>query len=156
MTTISASCTLLCFLATGCLVSRDEVARVRSPSGDLDAVVYEINGGATTSFGHDVYIVPAKRSIFWGIRAAHFYRASRNERASGVNVVWSSPDILMVRYLEANSAVLESDRALRVAGRAVFVGLEGGVNDPKACPGGMLHDLMMSNIRGPDCGIASR
>ncbi len=30
---------------------RDEVARVASPSGKVDAVVVETNGGATTSFG---------------------------------------------------------------------------------------------------------
>ncbi|MBL8397465.1 MAG: hypothetical protein JNL84_04855 [Candidatus Accumulibacter sp.] len=34
--------------------SKDEVARVVSPSGNIDAVLFETNGGATTSFGYEV------------------------------------------------------------------------------------------------------
>ena len=40
-------------LLAGCgLVSRDEVARVASPYGGVEAVLIETNGGATTSFGY--------------------------------------------------------------------------------------------------------
>jgi hypothetical protein len=48
-------------MITACLLmgaSRDEVARASSSAGDLDAVLVETNGGATTSFGYFVYVVP--------------------------------------------------------------------------------------------------
>ena len=44
---------LICAFLLGCLqdtVVRAEVARVRSPTGRLEALVSETNGGATTSF----------------------------------------------------------------------------------------------------------
>jgi len=37
--------------------SKDEVARDTSPTGKVDALLLETNGGATTSFGYEVYIV---------------------------------------------------------------------------------------------------
>jgi hypothetical protein len=128
---------------------------VRSPSGELDAVVYEINGGATTSFAYEVYVTAANRSTFWGWRTAKLYGALRNRSAYGVNLVWTGTESLRIRYLETRSAELASGGPFRVAGRSVVVGLEEGVHDPKACPGGMLYDFQMSNIRGPDCGIRS-
>jgi hypothetical protein len=48
-------------LLAGCsLVSRDEVARVASPDGRVEAVLIETNGGATTSFGYEVHVVFGK------------------------------------------------------------------------------------------------
>jgi hypothetical protein len=34
----------------------DEVARATNPSGKVDAVLVERNGGATTSFGYNIYV----------------------------------------------------------------------------------------------------
>ncbi|HEU4924800.1 MAG TPA: hypothetical protein VFT23_17200 [Burkholderiales bacterium] len=42
--------------AAGC-ANHDEVARVPPPDKQLDAVLVESNGGATTSFWYDVYVV---------------------------------------------------------------------------------------------------
>jgi hypothetical protein len=45
-------------LLTACSqVSRDEVARVAAPGGQVEAVLVETNGGATTSFGYEVHVV---------------------------------------------------------------------------------------------------
>jgi hypothetical protein len=46
-----------CFDITG-KITQDEVARVPGPSGGVDAVLFERNGGATPSFGYVVYVVP--------------------------------------------------------------------------------------------------
>ena len=48
-------------LTSGCIFPEweagfDEVSRVSSPDGKVDAVLVETNGGATTSFGYRVFI----------------------------------------------------------------------------------------------------
>lgn len=77
--------------------SRDEVARVLSPSGRVEAVLFETNGGATTSFGYEVFVVKrgAKPS---GSPAVFLNGAVRNPSAYGVNLKWSSPDSITVEY----------------------------------------------------------
>lgn len=138
-------------LIAGCLSSRDEVARVSSPRGDLDAVVMETNGGATTSFGYEVVVVGRGRSAFWGTTVARLYGAIRNQSAYGVNAKWRGAGLLYIEYLEARSAEVEGGALFDMGTTLVAVILAPGLNDPTACPGGMLYGLQMSNLRGPDC-----
>jgi hypothetical protein len=140
----------------GCLISRDEVARTNSPSRDVDAVVVETNGGATTSFGYEIHLVPAGRSKYWGTRVARLHGAVRSGRAYGVNLRWRGPAHLDVEYLRAESAVVESGGSFKVSGKTISVTLTDGIDDPKACPGGMLYDLKMSNMRDADCDTTRR
>jgi hypothetical protein len=126
-------------LLTGCgLVSRDEVARVPSPDGRVEAVLMETNGGATTSFGYEVHVVekgrPASDQVAW------LYGASRNENACGANLKWISDNELVVEYLEARDQTL-GRASVSVAGRAIKVSLRSGVRDPTAPAGGMLFNL---------------
>lgn len=76
--------------------SKDEVARIVSPSGNVEAVLFETNGGATTSFGYEVFVVErgAKPS---GSPAVSLYGAVRNQHAYGANLKWSSPGSLLIR-----------------------------------------------------------
>src|SRR6267142_6719220 len=64
--------------------SFDEVARVPHPNANVDAVLVETNGGATTSFGYEVFIFPRgqkpKRSDH---AVASLYGAGRNDHAYG-------------------------------------------------------------------------
>jgi hypothetical protein len=143
-------------LVVGCLGSRDEVSRVPAPSGDVDGVVVETNGGATTSFGYDVYVAPKGRSAFRGTKVARLYGALRNERAYGVNLRWTDAKTLTIEFLEARFVALEGRPPINVAGSSIAVVLARGINDPKACPGGMLYDLQMSKLRGPDCTLTRR
>ena len=136
--------------------SQDEVARIVSPSGDTEAVVVETNGGATTAFGHNVYVVARGRSTLWGAKVAQFYEASRSKRAAGVNPRWVTPDLLRIEYLDANRDELLPGQPFTVGGRSVRVTLARGVNDPVACAGGMLYALQMSNLNGPECRITGR
>ncbi|HEY7546287.1 MAG TPA: hypothetical protein VID27_15460, partial [Blastocatellia bacterium] len=93
-------------------VSRDEVTRVPSPSGHIDAVLIETNGGATTSFGYDVYLVRSGGNYKQGFQVASLYGAARNESAYGVNLKWSEPQKLMVEYLKAHWAELLRDHSV--------------------------------------------
>jgi hypothetical protein len=120
--------------------SRDEVARISSPSGQLDAVVIETNGGATTSFGYEVHIVPEGTVASKATEVASLYGAVRNEQAYGVNVRWRRSDLLAVEYLRAKDASLRRPR-VSVNGRDVQVVLAGSIADPEAPSGGMLYNL---------------
>src|SRR5574343_1223152 len=81
--------------------SRDEVLRVRSPSGEMEAVVFEINGGATTSFAYEVDIEDS-RLIGMTRKVAYAYGAIRNnKRAYGVNTRWVSDEELHIEFYSA-------------------------------------------------------
>jgi hypothetical protein len=120
--------------------SRDEVARVRSPDGVIDAVVVETNGGATTSFGYEIEVVPASGALSSARRVAFLYGAGRNASAYGVNLRWAGMSTLAVEYLDAKSTKLETP-AVTIGGRSVFVALAPGVEDRNAPSGGMLYNL---------------
>jgi len=69
--------------------SFDEVARVSNSNATVDAVLVETNGGATTSFGYEVLILPhgqqPKRSDH---AVVSLYGAGRNDHAYGANLRW--------------------------------------------------------------------
>jgi hypothetical protein len=124
-------------LLAGCVGS--EVARTTSPSGKVDAVLVESSGGATTSFGYTVFVVPAGKSTWLYNKVAWLY-AARTEQAYGVNLRWAGPANLTLEYLTAKEADLLRSNVW-VAGEQVRIGLRSGVADPKAPSGGMLYNL---------------
>jgi len=121
--------------------SFDEVARVGDPQANVDAILVETNGGATTSFGYEVFLLArghaAERS---GHPVATFYGAVRSEHAYGVNLRWVSSDTLAVEYLDAQH-VNWLNGSLILDGRKINIVLKPGVTDPSAPPGGMLYNL---------------
>ena len=130
-------------LVAGCLFgrpSRDEVSRVRSPDGAIEAIVVETNGGATTSLGYEIHVVSAGHPPESAHRVAFLYGAGRNASAYGVNLRWTSPASLSIEYRDAKSANLDQPR-VAIASRQVSVTLAGGIEDPSAPPGGMLYNL---------------
>src|SRR6266480_4951758 len=135
VTVISVALAAACFLT-----SEDEVARVTSPSGRLDAVLVETNGGATTSFGYYAYIVPHGKTYERGPRVADLYGAGRSHQASGANLRWEGSRQLIIEYLTARQEHL--DRPLAVVGSdTISVSLRSGVIDTTAPGGGMLYHL---------------
>ena len=129
-------------LLAGCgLVSRDEVARVASPDGRIEAVLIETNGGATTSFGYEVHVVPKGRPA--SAQVAWLYGAVRNENAYGANLKWADDHELVIEYLDAREQRLER-ASVSVGGRTIKVSLRSGINDPTAPAGGMLYNLELT------------
>lgn len=121
--------------------SFDEVARVPAPSGRLEAVLVEENGGATTNFGYRVFVVPRGQVVRSESRdaVASLYGAMRSARAYGANLRWRAPGELSVEFAAAQrDSVLQP--AVRVAGEAVRVTLRPGIPDPTAPGGGMLYN----------------
>ncbi len=132
----------LCLIAAYIIFSpsRDEVARVLSPSHKAEAVLIEINGGATTSFGYTVYIVKNGSSTLRYKRVANLYGAVRSDQAYGVNLKWYSPTELGIEYLAAKSASIDISK-VKIGTEIINVQLKSGVNDPLAPAGGMLYNL---------------
>ncbi|HEX8667341.1 MAG TPA: hypothetical protein VF727_03090 [Allosphingosinicella sp.] len=128
---------LLPVFLLGSCISRDEVARLPSPDGALEAVLVEINGGATTDFA---YAVRLEEPGWFGAASevASFYAAHRSDCAYGVNLRWAGPDRLLIEYRDAEQA---EARPARIGGRNVSVQLKPGVTDPTAPCGGMHHNL---------------
>jgi len=121
--------------------SFDEVARVSNSKADVDAVLVETNGGATTSFGYEVFILRGgqtpKRG---GTPVATLYGAVRSERAYGVNMRWEGDDALAIEYLDAQNASL-LNAVVKVDGRAIKIAMKSGITDSAAPGGGMLYNL---------------
>jgi hypothetical protein len=121
--------------------SFDEVARAPHPNANVDAVLVETNGGATTSFGYEVFILPRGAKPNRGAPPdASLYGAVRSERAYGVNLRWQADDTLAIEYLEARHASI-SNNTVTVNGRSIQLALKSGVDDPTAPGGGMLYNL---------------
>ena len=117
---------------------RDEVARIPGPDQRVDAVLVETNGGATTSFGYELYLVRPGRAVPpRSQRVADLYGAVRSDSAYGVDLRWAGPAELRVQYLHANAIEVERPTAT-VDGRVVHVVLDSGVADLTALAGGML------------------
>ena len=137
----------VCLVLCGCRGATSEVARVRSPAGDVEGVVVEFNGGATTSFRYDIYLAPVGQKIDESRRVAVLDGAARNEQAYGVNLRWASDRLLSVEYFEAKTAKIE-ESSVKVGNHDIKVALAPGVLDPSAPPGGMLGNLSLERSRG--------
>jgi hypothetical protein len=121
--------------------SFDEVARITSPSGKVDAVLVERNGGATTSFGYNVYVVPKGKPVSKrNAEVAKLYGAVRNKSAYGVNLRWEGASNLAAEYLSAENAEVLKE-SVEAAGEQVIITLRPNINDPSAPAGGMLYNL---------------
>ena len=68
------------------------------PFADIDAVLIETNGGATTGFGYYVYVLSRGEVPEPGKSNVSLYNALRSECSSGVNLRWEALDHLVVQY----------------------------------------------------------
>jgi hypothetical protein len=81
-------------------VTQTEVLRKPSPTGVVTAIVKELHASNSTSYGYDVYVEQSSL-LSNRARVASFYRSFRNETSRGVDLEWSSPDELLIKYWRA-------------------------------------------------------
>ena len=124
-------------------LSKEEVARVASPNGQFDAILLETNGGATTSFGYEVYVSEQGKQPS-GEPPLFLYGAIRNQNAYGANLRWASDNLLVIEYFKAKSSKLNKPK-LTVGGQNFQFSAREGVLDSYALPGGMLYNLRGKN-----------
>lgn len=141
----------------GDIVSSDEVERTTSPGKDYQCVVFERNGGATTSFAYWIYLTrfesgmnsekKKKQSLgtVKGVRIANLYEAAQNDKAYGVKVRWTNSRTIVIECLEAK--VLELLTQVQLDGSEFKVILKKGISDPAAPQGSMLYNIQKSNAR---------
>ena len=119
-------------------VSRDQVAAVTSPDGRTRAVLFETNGGATTSYGYEIELELASRDGD-PVAAGKLYGAARSQCSWGVNLHWLSPTELAVDFREADRT--EIPISVEVGAKSVKVTERSGQSDEAAPCGGMLANL---------------
>ncbi len=132
------SVSALAYVGCSLLFSRDEVARVSSPDGRVDAFLFETNGGATTSFGYEVEL--GSKHSWRRKNAARLYGAVRNAQAYGVDLRWENDHTLVIECLKTETPP-EIKKSVDVDGRDVQILLHIGVEDKSAPAGGMLFNL---------------
>lgn len=123
--------------------TRAVVERVASPDASVVAVVYELSGNAKSSFVYQVAVVSDGQTQ----DVAELSGAMRNDRAFGVNLVWSGNDALSIEYLTAQNPMVKANN-VNIGGRHVQVTLHSGVRDNEAPAGGMLFNLEQSHEPG--------
>lgn len=125
----------------GCANSWDEVVRVASPGGDVEGVVLESSGGATTSYSYRVHVVGKGKAVKEGDAAvARLYGAVRNDSAYGINLKWPSDSVLVIEYFKAQSIQAKQD-SVSLGEKKIQVVLRDGVMDSSAPTGGMFYNL---------------
>ena len=112
-----------------------EVASSANPSGTVVAILKERNGGATTSFGYDVYLRSSQRFSEEHL-VAFIYGATRSDCAYGVNLKWENDTNLSLEYLKSKSTPAEPTPTA-IDGIVYSVALVAGVRDTTAPCGGM-------------------
>jgi hypothetical protein len=122
--------------------SLEEVARIASPSGKLEAVLIETNGGATTAFGYLIYVVKTGSKPPKTEKApADFYRPAGNGSRYGVNLRWKNDALLYADYLSATLAH-NSGHAAVYGFEPVTIELRSGIVDPSMPSSEMLHNIV--------------
>ena len=80
----------------------EEIARVKSPDGIVDAILIENNGGATTSYGYSVFIVPSGMKFD---KESPMFKSERElftaDHPKGLQLEWSKPKFLEIKYDKA-------------------------------------------------------
>jgi hypothetical protein len=122
-------------LLVGC-VSRNEVSRVPSPDGALDAVLIQSNNEANTAFAYDVYVVKHGATLGRSPAAMVLDGALRGNEAYGVSLRWLDSSDLAVEYLTARKVTVTSG-SVHVEDTDIRITPRPGVSDPAALPGGM-------------------
>lgn len=114
----------------------EEVTRIVSPDGEIDAVLTESNSGATASFVYDIHILPHGQPATPESRNAELSGATRSKTAYGVTLSWSDADTVLGEYLTAD-VVDQASPTTSVEGKEITVVLRDGQVDPDAPAGGM-------------------
>jgi hypothetical protein len=117
-------------------VSRNEVSRVPSPNGALDAVLIQSNNAANTAFAYDVYVVKRGATLGRSPAVMVLDGALRGNDAYGVSLRWIDSSDLAVEYLAARKVTLTSG-SVHVEDTDIRITPRSGVSDPSALPGGM-------------------
>lgn len=121
---------LLAFSVSGCDEPvREEMMRVPSPDGEVEAIVLRVNAHSTVAFSYEVYVAPpGERDV--PTRIAGFYRVhSDGEPERAVTPVWLDDRNLQITFGAAQMGDLLQDDVV-VDGRRIRLTCRGSVSQP--------------------------
>jgi hypothetical protein len=72
-----------------------EILRISSPDGKVDAVIIEVNGGATNDLILDVFVVPKGKSIVSKMDDC-YWRVLQGRFSQNLNIKWATPKLLEI------------------------------------------------------------
>ena len=127
---------VLFMLVTADWTESTEILRTASPNGNTIAILYETNGGATTSFGYRIYL--ASDDIDSSpVEVASIYGAIRNNRgAYGIVPRWVSEDELHIEYYSSLRDTIVPE-VRRKSGKPIQIFTKLNINDLSVPPGNM-------------------
>jgi hypothetical protein len=133
---------LILFLVLNGCSRNNEVLRVTSPSGKVDAVVYESESDLAfvECCNYEVHLVEHKQMSSIDVLAVTLKGAMRNANSHGINVHWRDDINLVLDYSHAKS-VNKYDKSISIAGSNIEVTLKDGIVDTLARSGTMLFDM---------------
>ena len=79
-------------------ISQKEILRLRSIDRKVDAVLLEVNGGATTPFLYSIYLLPANEQADYHGKKKPVFQASKLLEP---NIYWAKNKLLMIEYKQA-------------------------------------------------------
>ncbi len=85
----------LAFALGACDAETEEVYRVTSPDGVVDAVMLRKNDGATVPYVYEVHVVPK------GEKTDEDFRNFVADHVSDLEIAWQAPKLLKISYAEA-------------------------------------------------------
>ena len=88
-------CWMPLLILPGC-ASHREVSRVASPDGKVEAVLDEVNGGATTSYSYALYLVPKGTTKLPSSDVVFVADHTEN-----LQIEWAEAKLLHIKYREA-------------------------------------------------------
>lgn len=129
--------TLLMLSLVACTTEppRDEVTQITSPDGRTSAVLFETNGGATTSYGYLVELSDLSKPEQKPVQAGRLYGAARSGCAYGVDIGWTDPKTLTLSVESADR--IDVPKQVSVDGRPINIIIRTGIKNDAAPCGGM-------------------
>lgn len=110
----------------GSQLHQEEISRLLSPSGQIEAVVTEADAGATTSNSYWVHVL-SRGEKKMGQPAVVLSGAQRNEKENGVHVHWVAPNTLQIEYFKAKNVIVHA-QMVTVGSNTVQIQLRSGVS----------------------------
>lgn len=130
-----ASLLMLSLMACAMEPPRNEVARTNSPDGQTSAVLFETNGGATTSYGYLVELSDLSDQDQTPTLVGKLYGAVRSDCAYGVDVGWKDAKTLTLTVESAEQ--INVPEQVSIGRKLIRVIVRTGIKNNAAPCGGM-------------------
>jgi hypothetical protein len=82
-------------------IKQKEILRISSPDYKVDAVIIEVDGGATSALIHAIYVVKKGEPIFWK-KDYCYKRVFQGRSLRNLKIKWIEDQFLEINHLSGN------------------------------------------------------